>query len=111
MADFLRFLPLSARPRQDEGDVSSDRRREIDALLESLSAVTGAKEMWAAFATDAGLAGPWRASDGTITGFRAAVLTQRRSIRVLSKALAAALRIAADLCATNTAQRIRGFWK
>ncbi|MEO2131801.1 MAG: hypothetical protein DSY74_02220 [Actinobacteria bacterium] len=97
MADFLRFLPLSARPRQDEGDVSSDRRREIDALLESLSAVTGAKEMWAAFATDAGLAGPWRASDGTITGFRAAVLTQRRSIRVLSKALAAALRIAADL--------------
>lgn len=97
MADFLRFLPLSGRSRQDEGLVSSDRRPELDALLSSLETLTDVPATWAAFATDAGLAGPWRASDRTVAGFRTAVLAQRRGIRVLSRALAAALRITADL--------------
>ncbi|MEV8360176.1 hypothetical protein [Microbacterium sp. NPDC076895] len=97
MADFLRFLPLSGRSRHDEGLVSSDRRQELDALLSSLEALTDAQPTWAAFATDAGLAGLWRESEGTVAGFRAAVLQQRRGIRVLSRALAAALRVSADL--------------
>lgn len=97
VADFLRFLPLSGRSRQDEGLVSSDRRPELDALLSSLEALTDVPATWAAFATDAGLAGLWRESEGTVAGFRAAVLQQRRGIRVLSRALAAALRVSADL--------------
>lgn len=94
---FLRILPLSGRSRQDEGLVSSDRRPELDALPSSLETLTDVPATWAAFATEAGLAGPWRASDGTVAGFRTAVLAQRRGIRVLSRALAAALRITADL--------------
>lgn len=97
MADFLQFLPLSGRSRQNEGLVSSDRRPELDALLSSLATLTDAEKTWAAFAVDAGLAGPWRESDRTVAGFRAAVLARRRGIRVLSRALAAALRIAGDL--------------
>ncbi|MCC4266459.1 hypothetical protein [Microbacterium schleiferi] len=97
MADFLRFLPLSGRARRDERVVSSDRRRELDALLGSLAALTDAETAWAAFATDAGLTRPWRGADGDITRFRTAVLAQRRSIRVLSRSLAAALRVADDL--------------
>ena len=97
MADFLRFLPLSGRARQDEGEVSSDRRRELDTLVGSLAALTRAESVWVAFATDAGLTGLWRRSGGTVEGFRAALLEQRRSIRVLSRALAAALQTADTL--------------
>ena len=95
VADFLRFLPLSGRARQDEGEVSSDRRRELDTLVGSLAALSRAESVWVAFATDAGLAGLWRRSGGTVEGFRAALLEQRRSIRVLSRALAAALQVVA----------------
>lgn len=97
VADFLRFLPLSGRTPQDERLVSSDRRVELDALLVNLATLTDAESTWTVFAAQSGLARQWRASGRTISGFRTAVRARRRSIRTLSRALAAALRIANDL--------------
>lgn len=97
MAEFLRFLPLSGRARQDEGTVSPDRRRDLGDLMTALAALTEAESVWMAFATDAGLARPWRASGGAVSAFRSAVLARRRGIRVLSRSLAAALRVANTL--------------
>lgn len=97
MADFLRHLPLSGRPREDEGVVSSDRRRELDALIENVTSLIGDRPLWTDFATQAGLSREWQVSGGDVAAFRAALRARRRGIRVVARALAAALRTAKGL--------------
>lgn len=94
MADFLRFLPLSARLRGDESAVSTDRRRDVDAVIASVLPQVSGPDDGRRFAADAGLQREWDAAGGDLPAFRAAVAERKRSIRVLARALAAALRVA-----------------
>ncbi|GAA1697855.1 hypothetical protein GCM10009808_14130 [Microbacterium sediminicola] len=100
MSDFWRWMPLSQRTPQDESAVTDDRRAALDEVLGAVLDLPlpgqSATERMSAVAHSAGLARIWSAAGGDVDRFRALLRARRCSIRTLSRAVAAALRLARE---------------